>query len=103
MKSNINDCSIENFVNIVQVGYWVIGISVLPEKIWSDQAIFKNVFFFTKKTTLNFFHTYFKKCLLKDDPLNQGQNKNIETFEKYTFITHIKVKVKKKIKSAVRY
>lgn len=113
MKSNINDCSIENIVNIVQVGYWVIGISVLPEKIWSDQAIFKNVFFFTKKTTLNFFHTYFKKCfffspsdlkcLLKDDPLNQGQNKNIETFEKYTFITHIKVKVKKKIKSAVRY
>lgn len=113
MKSNINDCSIENFVNIVQVGYWVIGISVLPEKIWSDQAIFKNVFFFTKKNYFKLFSYLFQKvfffslsdlkCLLKDDPLNQGQNKNIETFEKYTFITHIKVKVKKKIKSAVRY
>lgn len=111
MNSNINDCSIENIVNIVQVGYWVIGISVLPEKIWSDQAIFENVFFFFFfyiKTTLNFFHTYFKffspsdlKCLLKEDPLSQCQNKNIETVLKSTHSSHTPNKVK--IKSAFRY
>lgn len=65
-------------------------------------------FFFYIKTTLNFFHTYFKffspsdlKCLLKEDPLSQCQNKNIETVLKSTHSSHTPNKVK--IKSAFRY
>lgn len=87
MNSNIIDRSIAHIVNIVQVGCWVIGISVLPENIWSDQAIFENVFFFLHKNYFKLFSCLFQKVfffskwfevLCKRDPLNQGQKENID-------------------------
>lgn len=81
MNSNIIDISIKNILNIAQVGWSVIGISVLPEKIWSDQGIFENVcfFFFLHKNYFILFSNLFQKVFFYPNDLKQ--KKTLTTFK----------------------
>lgn len=109
MNSDIIDCSIANIVNIVQVWCSVIGISALPEKNWSDQVIFENVFsfFFTLKLLYTFLIPISKSVFFlrmiwsKKDPLNQGQKKTLTTLKVHLYQT-LQIKLKK-IELAFRY
>lgn len=97
MNSNIIDRSIAHIVNIVQVGCWVIGISVLPENIWSDQAIFENVyFFFYIKTTFKLFSCLFQKvffspndlkCYVRGIPSIRAKKRTLTTIKVHLYQT----------------
>lgn len=96
MNSNIIDRSIAHIVNIVQVGCWVIGISVLPENIWSDQAIFENVFSFLHKNYFKLFSCLFQKvffspndlkCYVRGIPSIRAKKRTLTTIKVHLYQT----------------